>query len=73
MEKTEQFTMIKKQEGYNIDSSFSSWGGREGGRNSTSGINRFLIIFNSHQIELTGVTSSATHGVINEIMGINFD
>jgi len=47
--------------------------GKEGGRNSTFGINRFLIIFNSHQIELTGVTSSATHGVINEIMGINFD
>jgi len=36
-------------------------------------INRFLIILNSHQIELAGVTSSATHGVINEIMGINFD
>lgn len=36
-------------------------------------INTFLIILNSHQIELAGVTSSATRGVINEIIGINFD
>lgn len=40
---------------------------------SPRGINRFLIILNSHQIELAGVMSSAMHGVINEIMGINFD